>query len=578
MKLKSLNKYIGLFILFILFLPLQAEEEIDIWNKEKKENLDTTKSENKNLNTAIESKISNTIKVNTEIQIEKKILESSDKINIFGIFDPAENNFDLNMWSRTDAEKIRTSVKRISKINLSNTSKEIFEKILFSFSYPPQGMSENEFIDLKINWMLDNNRSELIEKFLKQNKIFHNKPKVIQYLVDENIAKANIKKSCEKISFIDKSLKDSYLEKFKIYCLIFNDKKNEAQLLYDILREQNQSDKFFDDKINFLLGITSKTSSKIKEDNLLNFYLSSITIKNFTFEPTNKTKKIIWDYLNAANLIVLEDIDDKEKLKSLEIAANEGQFGREKIFSIYKKIPFDLTSLINANSIYQTLDGSDARALIYQKFLLADKVENKIKILFLLEDLFRKDDLSNIYVKFLSDRLKEISYEDIPELYQEVVLKNIISDEEFKLGKIKYDDKVLHRSKLIKFYIENENKKKMQKDLEKIYKKIKKNKKYFFSAKDLALVDSLAYDGIKIPKDLNYKELLKKYEVPENLLALTKNNESAFLALKIVEIIGEDEPYQLDAETIFFITHLLNRTNLKKIRNEILISALPLRS
>jgi hypothetical protein len=578
MKLKSLNKYIGLLILFILFLPLQAEEEIDIWNKEKKENLDTTKSENKNLNTAIESKISNTIKVNTEIQIEKKILESSDKINIFGIFDPAENNFDLNMWSRTDAEKIRTSVKRISKINLSNTSKEIFEKILFSFSYPPQGMSENEFIDLKINWMLDNNRSELIEKFLKQNKIFHNKPKVIQYLVDENIAKANIKKSCEKISFIDKSLKDSYLEKFKIYCLIFNDKKNEAQLLYDILREQNQSDKFFDDKINFLLGITSKTSSKIKEDNLLNFYLSSITIKNFTFEPTNKTKKIIWDYLNAANLIVLEDIDDKEKLKSLEIAANEGQFGREKIFSIYKKIPFDLTSLINANSIYQTLDGSDARALIYQKFLLADKVENKIKILFLLEDLFRKDDLSNIYVKFLSDRLKEISYEDIPELYQEVVLKNIISDEEFKLGKIKYDDKVLHRSKLIKFYIDNENKKKMQKDLEKIYKKIKKNKKYFFSAKDLALVDSLAYDGIKIPKDLNYKELLKKYEVPENLLALTKNNESAFLALKIVEIIGEDEPYQLDAETIFFITHLLNRTNLKKIRNEILISALPLRS
>ena len=63
-------------------------------------------------------------------------------------------------------------------------------------------------------------------------------------------------------------------------------------------------------------------------------------------------------------------------------------------------------------------------------------------------------------------------------------------------------------------------------------KRLKKIKKYFFSAKDLALVDSLVYDGIKIPKDLNYKELLKKYEVPENLLALTKNNESAFLAFK----------------------------------------------
>ena len=48
--------------------------------------------------------------------------------------------------------------------------------------------------------------------------------------------------------------------------------------------------------------------------------------------------------------------------------------------------------------------------------------------------------------------------------------------------------------------------------------------------------------------------------------------------LKIVEIIGEDEPYQLDAETIYFITHLLNQTNLKKLRNEVLISALPQRS
>ena len=66
--------------------------------------------------------------------------------------------------------------------------------------------------------------------------------------------------------------------------------KNEAQLLYDILKEQKKSDKFFDDKINYLLGISDKTSNKIREDNLLNFYLSSITIKKFEYEP-KKYKK-----------------------------------------------------------------------------------------------------------------------------------------------------------------------------------------------------------------------------------------------------------------------------------------------
>ena len=37
MKLKSLNKFIGFLILLILYSPLHAEEEIDIWNQTKKE-------------------------------------------------------------------------------------------------------------------------------------------------------------------------------------------------------------------------------------------------------------------------------------------------------------------------------------------------------------------------------------------------------------------------------------------------------------------------------------------------------------------------------------------------------------
>ena len=40
-------------------------------------------------------------------------------------------------------------------------------------------------------------------------------------MVDKNIAKANIKEGCSKINFLDKNIKDSYLEKFKIYCLVF---------------------------------------------------------------------------------------------------------------------------------------------------------------------------------------------------------------------------------------------------------------------------------------------------------------------------------------------------------------------
>jgi len=577
MKLSSLNKYIGLLILLISYQTLHSEEEIDIWNKDTKKKSTITQTETSS-NQPINSEIFKKSQTNNKIEIENEILENSENVKIFGIYDPAENNFDLNMWSQTEAENVRSSFKRIKKIRLSNTATTLFENTILSFAYPPKGMSEKEFVNLKIDWMIENKRIELIEKFLKQNTTFPNKKKLIQYLVDDNIAKADIKKGCQKINFLDKSVKDSYLDKFKIYCLVFNKKKNEAQLQLDILREENQSDNFFDEKINFLLGVTSKTSEKIKENNLLNFYLSSVTIKDFKYEPKQDTKKIIWEYLNAANLIKLDDAQDKDKLRDLEIAANQDQLDKQKIFDFYSNIVFDLNNLIKAEDIYQTFDNIDARALIYQKFLLSDNEENKVKLLFLLKELFKKDNLSNIFVEFLSDRLKEIDLREIPESYQEVVQKNIIATEELKLGKIKFDDKILHRSRLLRYFNQEIDQKKAQKDFLKIYKKIKKNRKYFFSAKDIALVESLAEDGFEIPKEFKYQEISKKYNVPSNLLKLGESNESAFLILKLVEIIGEDEAYNLDPETIYFITHLLNQNNLKKIRNQILISALPLRS
>ena len=81
-----------------------------------------------------------------------------------------------------------------------------------------------------------------------------------------------------------------------------------------------------------------------------------------------------------------------------------------------------------------------------------------------------------------------------------------------------------------------------------------------------------------MPSNFDYKNLAEKFDIPKNLLKLIENNQNAFLALKIVEIIGEDEPYQLDSETIFFLTNLLNKMNLVTLRNKVLNSALPLRT
>ena len=577
MILKGFKIFLRLLIVFFILTPLGGEEKIDIWNNKEKNKIEANPKNLTKENKKIQLNKIQSVESNTRIEIDDKSKINEEQVKVYGVYDPADYDFNLNMWSSTKAEDVRASMNRIKKIKLSKTSNEILENILLSFSFPPSGMNDEEFIDLKINWLINNNRLELIEDFLKRNEEFEGKDRAVQYLVDQNIAEADIKEGCEKIKFIDSTIKDSYLEKFKIYCLVFDNKKSQARLLLDLLREQNQSDKFFDDKINYLLGISEKTSDKINEKNLLNFYLSSVTIKDFKYNPTQKTKKEIWKYLNAANLIKLEDYSDKKKIKDLENAANQGQVNDIVIFNIYKQIPFNLNTLINAKNVYQTLEEIEARSLIFQKYLLSEDVNSKVEYLFLLEDLFKKSKLQNIFTEKLSNSLKEIGLENIPEKYKKIAERRIKNEDVTLLGKIKYNDKVLHQSKIIKFYLENEQQKKIQKDIDKIFKKISKNRKYFFSAKDLALVDALVKDGFNIPASFNKKELASKYEVPKNLLQLIEKKQNAYLALKIVEIIGEDEPHQLDPETIYFITSLLNETNLIKIRNKVLISALPQR-
>ena len=582
MILKSLNKYRYLLFFFLWASVVYSDEPVDIWKKEKIQKSISENELNKEKN--FENENNNLVLKDTNSNLKIKILEeASNKVDIkkvYGLFDPGTNNFSLNMWVKTPGENIKKIFERIDKLELSGSAETLFTNTILTYSFPPAiNITEEEFLELKINWLIKNKRDNLLEDFLNKNENFKGKKKVIQYLVDKNIAAADLNEGCKKSGFISKDIKDAYLEKFKIYCLIFNDKKNEAQLVFDILKDEGLSDKFFNSKINYLLGIINEPDKIVKDNNLLNFYLSSVTVPDFNYEPGAKTDKFIWEYLNAANLITINDIEDKEKIINLEKAANENTFNKEKIFDIYKKLPFDINSLINAEGIYQSLDGLESRALIYQKYLLSDNSENKIKLLILLKDLFKKDNLSNIYTKFMSERLKEIEKKSIPEKYLETVERNIISEEEYKLGKIKYDDKILHRSRVVRFYAEKETpKQKTQKDLENVYKKIKRNKNYFFSAKDLALVQSLEADGINIPKEIKTKEMEAKYSIPEGMLKLLQNGEVGMLSLKFVEIIGEDEIYDLDAETIYFMIHILNKAKIINFRNKVLSAALPLRS
>ena len=576
-RLLHLNKLIFLIVFFLVLnlKPVFSEDEtIDIWKSQENENTNDIQNTNET-DLIIENTILSENEENVLVQINENQLDDNNK-SVIGIFDPEENNFNLDMWVKTDGSEIKSTFSRINKLKLSKPSEDILFKVLFTNAYAPRkNLNAEEFLKIKIDWLIKNKRINDLEILLKNNPEVGKNSTAVKFLINEYLSFADVKSACEKINLIDKKIENIYLEKFSIYCLIVNDQKNEAQLILDLLRDRGFEDKFFENKINYLLGISEKTSQEILDNNLLNFYLSHITNNNFVYEPTDKTNKYIWRYLSSANLIKTENLEDENVIITYEQAASKNSFTNDEIFKIYLKMDFSFSQLANAEEIYKNLPSFKARGLIYQSILLSDNFERKIDLAFILKNLFIKDQIYNVYQIEFANILKSIELDKISDDYAELIQENL--DKNLS-AEVKFDNEVLHRSKVIKHFLNKSVKiPRTEKDLKSVYKKIKKNKKYFISIKDIIVLDSLVSDGVSLPSGLNYQSLSSELTVPQNLQDLADQNQIGLVMLKIVEIIGEDNISDLDPETLYFLNKILNDLSLKKIRNSILSEALPIR-
>ena len=279
-NLKLLNKKYLSVILFYLFfgLLLQSQEPIDIWNIEEKkttENIDVI--ENNEKKDATQNSIYKMqSQKDDELNIEEDQTLISNKIKIVGLYDPAENGLDINMWSNSNGDQILNIFKRINKMDLSKDASEILDILLLTNAhYPKINISKDQFLELKSNWLIKNSNLQLIENYLLKNQIINEHPKLTKLLVDDYLSKSEIKKACEIFSKIKEPIQDDYLSKFNIYCLINNNKKEEAQLLLDLKKELGFEDKFYEKKINFLMGYSKQY--RYRNIRKYNFRFSFIT-------------------------------------------------------------------------------------------------------------------------------------------------------------------------------------------------------------------------------------------------------------------------------------------------------------
>ncbi len=585
LKLLSRKNFLIIFFVVLSFNAHSEDKPVDIWNIDKKEQSELNESSDQNKDEKdLEIKSATDIyslqsqKETNSIKLDESL--NTKEVKIYGLYDPEEYDLDIDMWSKSNGNQLRNIFLRLNKIKLSEDAKEIMKIALLTNSYAPNiEITEKEFLNLKSEWLIKNSDLNLIEEYLVKNQVFDLNPKLTRYLLDQYLADAAFEKTCELLSKNLKPLENDYLSKFNIYCLIKTGKKEEAQLIYDLKKELGFKDKYFEKKINFLLGYSSEADNSISEKSIFDFHLAHQTNSNFKFEPDNNTKKIIWKYLSSSNLLNSFnqiEISEIDKISTLEKATHNKNYPEKDLFEIYKRFQFNINQLLTAENSYKSLSNIEARALIYQKILLESEMIEKLKLLKLLKNLFKKDEINNAFDVELKKFLEKINPIDVPDNLTSFYYTNIeIKDN--RENDIKYNKDILHQSKLINYFNGDYSKSKIEKDIDNFLKKIKKNKKYFFSKKDQIVLESLKFDGIQISKKYDDLYEVNNDEVPTDIQVMINNNEKGASLLRIVEVIGQDRLERMDEDTIYFIISTLNQLDIDLIRNKILLKVLPLK-
>ncbi len=583
MKILKLLSKKNLSVILILFITsVNSNEPVDIWNldtKGSKENKtiiekigDNDKSQNQIYKMQSE-------KIN-ELSIEEDETLISKRIDIFGLYDPAQNGLSLDMWSNSNGEEIINLFKRIEKLNLSKDASEILNILLLTNAYnPTENISKEIFFEIISNWLIKDSNLKIIEEYLINNQTINEMPELTKYIVDEYLSKSQIEKSCEILSKINKPTEDQYLTKFIIYCLVNDNKVEEAQLLLDLKKELGFKDNFFEKKINYLIGYEDKPDKKISEKSILDFHLSHRTNQDFKFEPNQSTDSLIWKYLSTSNLLgKVKDIEltDLDKISIIEKATHEKNYSEKELYDLYKRFQFNITQLLNIKDSSKLLTAIEARALIYQGILITTETEKKLELINALKNSFINEGYEDAFDKEMKQFLLGINTEEIPSNYTSFYYR-YINEEKIESKNTKINNKILHQSKLLKYFNKNFDDKNIEKELNDLLKKIKKDKKYFFSMKDVIFIEALKSDGIKIAE--KYKDLYKinDSEIPADIQILIDKGDIGVAMLRLVEVIGQDELENIDPDTMYFIISTLNQLNIDPLRNKILLKVLPLK-
>ena len=577
---------ISLILIFCCLINFSFAEPKDIWKKSKEIKIQENEKKiikDNNLDQDLPQTVFDKEKIDLSVNKINQSGEIIDDEIIFGLYEPQETKISLNFWSVVDQSTYDRFIKNILKKNKKSLT-ALSERILFTktnlSSFPDKGKMHLEFIT---EWLIKNQKMNLSDKVVKQNKVINNNSQLIKFLFTHYLSNGQIDKACNYINLKNATVQNVELDKFKIFCLLNNKKIKQALSQLELTRETNSLDNFFVEKINFLTGISDRKGAK-NFDNVFNAHLTIKVINNeeIKFENFSKSKELRNYFFKSgiANKLLEETMkksstDEKNKLNELVIflerSANEELYQIKKILEIYKKYNFSFDQLFRVDDAVKKLKRPESHAILYQAMLLAQKPETKIKILNSFREKLILNGLAKIAEPVYFSELNKIS-----NTRKDLVDKNLFKEIEiYNQNKNKsnqeFDNNFIYSSELKKILIkkiDKKDKKKILKLLSNFDKKIKDNT-YKLNNKDIALINLLKREKIDLPGSLAKFVYNQKIYIPNEIFNALEKKSNDDALLKTLIFIGnlneKNDNYTRDILSIVKVFDKIKQNNFKQI-------------
>ena len=355
-------------LLFVFLLMFTSKnifaEEISIIELHSTKSLDQLVLDQETINIE-KNEIEDTLEKNTEEnnQDEQSLEISSNYEN--EIIDVS------NFWDTIDINKINFYLNNINKINSQPLYNE-FINLMITFNLD-NNQNKNEIIFLFIKKLVELGEIQkaysLIKgmEFLEDNLIFY-KTIELNYL----FSTYQLNDACElKNEFSSQNLKldNFYLEKTDIFCLVMEDKLNEAELLNSILVEtETINDEYFQSLLNLIVnGGDEDKNNTINlptgySENLIFLYSAMHRIAELPLSD----KFLEIDPNNLSIPIILSNASKMElRLKAANKAYNNNLISVESLAALYQSVDFNSEQLNNSAKTLQNLSGNNELMMAY---------------------------------------------------------------------------------------------------------------------------------------------------------------------------------------------------------------------